>query len=223
MARVSARLGRSLGVPGLVCLGLAACGSGSGSTSTVPPTFAHADVATPTPTSAPSGTSWAIGPIDAAFDPACYCTDYQVTVFVTTVSAPGSWNVTWTLQLMLVDRAGMPDPSVPGSGAAVDPGCDNKGAGTVHPVTEALSFAANGEKDTSSFTWYHPDPATPAGGYPAGTYHCNHALQGPVGHEGVITVTVTHGALVCTAKYWGTKSGQSDFPSQPGSPACSKT
>ena len=41
--------------------------------------------------------------------------------------------MTWTLKLELVDKAGTPDPATPGSGAAVDVGCANDGAGTNEP------------------------------------------------------------------------------------------
>lgn len=197
---------------------LVACGGTTAPT----PLVSHRSPEVTTPTSNPSGVSWSISAIDAVFSQSCFCTDYQVTVFVQSVTVTGDWTVAWSLRLALVDPAGSSDVQVPGSHAQVDPGCNNDGVGTTRAVMDALRFGLPGDKD-SSFTWFHPDPTVSANDQPPGVYRCNHSLQGAHGHEGIVTATVTHGALRCTAIYWGTKSGMSTDGDEPGPPTCKKT
>jgi len=59
----------------------------------------------------------AIGPIDALFNPAARQTLYTVSRFHLN-GKPEPVTVTWTLKLELIDKAGAPEPTTPGSGAA---------------------------------------------------------------------------------------------------------
>lgn len=112
--------------------------------------------------------------------------------------------VTWRLQLRLVDPAGAADPSTPGSGAAVDLGCNNDGNGTNKP--HRTVFRQSMFRD-AFFAWYHPDGAD---SNPAGKYNCDHLDQGPHGHQGLITVTVRdRRGQICTVSYKGTHAGDS--------------
>jgi hypothetical protein len=172
------------------------------------------------PTSEPSGVSWSISPIDAVFSQDCHCTDYQVTVFVAHAIATTDWTVSWSLALSLVDPKGAPDPQAAGSGAALDAGCNNNGAGTKSLATSTLRFSGDESQQNTSFTWYHPDAAVTPPGYAAGTFHCNHRLQGPRGHQGIVVVLVSHGVLICRAEYQGTHSGMSTDGNQFGGPTC---
>ena len=205
----------------------AACGSTSNSNALPTPTLSaipsHLPAATPTATSEPSGVSWSISPIDAQFSQACFCTDYSVTVFVTNFVVTTDWAVEWNLDFELVDPRGTADPDVAGSGAAIDKGCDNNGVGTSKPATSTLTFTGNNQHENTSFTWYHPDPASAPPGYAAGVFHCDHNLQGPHGHQGLVSVKVSHGVLHCIVGYYGTKSGMSTDANQSGAPVCSRS
>jgi hypothetical protein len=144
-----------------------------------------------------------LDPIHAQFIQAKYETDYSI-------SSPdeeglpfvGDNHFTWTLSLELVDTAGSPSPEMAGSGAAVDPACNDP---------DEIGRAQLGDGDQyrwtelgDTFVWHHGDiglnPGIP-------TYGCDHLLMGPSGHQGVVTVTVSRGTEECTATYDGTNSG----------------
>lgn len=63
----------------------------------------------------------------------------------------------------------------------VDPGCDNRG----RPTSSA-----------DEFVWVHGDQ-----------HGCDHTKQGPKGHLGTVTVTVSDGVWACTLSYFGTETG----------------
>lgn len=53
------------------------------------------------------------------------------------------------------------------------------------------------------FSWFHPDAVDST---PPGKYACNHADQGPSGHQGLVTAVVSDGVWQCTASFKGTHS-----------------
>ena len=139
-----------------------------------------------------------IGAIHAYFEEHLFATNYYVTWTQpawTSARNEIKPHVTWTLRLQIVgDDAGKPYFGLPGSGGAVDLGCNNAGVGVAQPfvqerlevsyrVTDRLT-ASRGEP----FTWHHPDAVDSR---PPGRYHCDHNDMGPHGHQGLITVTVT--------------------------------
>jgi hypothetical protein len=146
-------------------------------------------------------------PIVAVFEQNFYRTEYITALQVPTPAASAGLDITWKLKLELVDKAGAPDPEMTASGlssgAAVDPGCTN------HGVLEQTDHVTKSELDahkgvaSGHFLWHHPDPLDSD---PAGWYHCNHMLQGPHGHQGLITVVVSYGSWSCSATFKGTHS-----------------
>ena len=165
--------------------------------------------------------SWSLVPITAQFDQSCYCTTYTDNV---ANSGPSGldFDESWSLDLTLVDPAGARSPDDPSSGAAVDPPCNNAGNGTPKPSSHidyvSESAGASGGKKIS-FIWYHPSQGViPPGSN--GTYNCDHSKQGPRGHQGIITLTVSAENQTCTVSYKGTVSGKSTDPGQPGTPVC---
>lgn len=129
--------------------------------------------------------------VTAEFVQAEFATHYTVEA----VDLSGTPKYSWSLKLELVDRPGAPDPTNPGSAATVDPGCTNN----------LYGLSPSDTSHSTEFVWHHPDPQDSV---PLGRYHCNHQLEGPSGHQGVVTVTVTQGTWVCTASYDGTNSGK---------------
>jgi hypothetical protein len=147
------------------------------------------------------GPPWTVAPISAVFDQAVFGTHYASALTAPSVSALGSpVTFSWTIQLTLVDPAGAPNPTNPGSAAAVDPGCDNAGSGTSSPFVQSMAAATT---LASTFTWFHPDAAS---SNPPGVYACDHTKEGPSGHQGLITVVASDGKWQCTADYKGTNS-----------------
>ena len=199
---------------------LCACGQSGG----VRPTTGvgeHESLTAGTPTSAGSPVTWSISPIGAVFSQDCFCTSYRVAIEAQNVNATNKiWTVTWTLGLELVDPEGAPDPTLSGSAAAVDAGCDNNGNGVTAPRVDQVNVYFG--SSSSDFIWYHPDPGSAPPGHAAGVFHCEHMKQGPHGHQGLITVVVRHGALECKALYKGTHSGMSTAAGQTGAPQCSR-
>lgn len=170
----------------------------------------HVDAALP---------SWTLQPIKATFEQAVFGTHYDAVLDAPDLTALGSpVTFSWTIQLALVDSAGAPNPSNPGSGAAVDSACTNAGDGTSAPSVQSLSAAAHLD---STFTWFHPDPASST---PAGKYGCDHTKEGPSGHQGLITVVVSDGKWHCTAQYKGTNSSDASSVSNgtASEPVCVK-
>ncbi len=207
------------------CAGLlAACGD-EPSTATPEEAGGRGTLAPVTPTGS-AAVKWSISPISATFDQGCYCTTYDV-VITTLHEQYDTWRVTWTLTLVVVPGdSGLGDPGTPGSMAAVDGGCTNAGKGVTTPVVDSTRLRANATRNSSSgddsFTWTHPDP------HVIEPYACNHASQGPHGHEGIIKVVVAHGAQTCTVAYYGTHTGMSTDTQpagheQPGPPTCTAT
>ncbi len=157
-----------------------------------------------------------IGTIDAVFNPAARQTRYTVSRYHLN-GKPEPVTVTWTLKLELVDKAGAPEPTTPGSGAAVDLGCTNDGVGVQQPQTEVVRVG----HATPAFIWHHPDAADSV---PPGRYHCDHLDMGPRGHQGLITVVVADKEWECTATYKGTNSStaKSVEENTASEPKCSK-
>ena len=104
---------------------------------------------------------------------------------------------TWTLELALVDPAGANPPGRPDEAAAVDLGCNNAGVGLPN---DPFKQAVDKMDEDSDFIWHHPD------GAPTDTYHCDHTMMGPHGHQGLVTVVVHYGVWECTASYKGTNT-----------------
>ena len=152
---------------------------------------------------------WHIDPIISTFMQATFSTQYSVVITGNTqggtaLALPKTLTVSWRLQLQLVDPSGAPDPATPGSGAAVDVGCTNAGVGTPNPLVDSL--APSGSTSTrinDVFSWFHPDAVDST---PLGKYACNHADQGPSGHQGLVTAVVSDGVWQCTASFKGTHS-----------------
>src|SRR5271154_4305916 len=114
-----------------------------------------------------AGASHAAGaeicPVKAVFVPSELATKYTGSVLGTT---PSDVSYKWTVALALVDPAGAPAPGVPGTGAAVDPGCDNAHLpGGAAGAPETFSWP----NQTDSFTWFHGDKGSYSDGY-----GCNH-------------------------------------------------
>ena len=203
------------------------CGGQSGPP---PPVTAsgHQSLTAGTPTGA-TATTWSISPIGANFDQGCFCTTYEVRIAGQHVNFDNrQWRVTWTITLGVITAdTGLADPDTAGSMAAADAGCNNAGNGVQHPAVDSVFLAGPNassvrpydasERDT--FTWTHPDPNV------IQPYACKHSAQGPHGHQGIIKVSVVHGAQECTVSYWGTHTGMStDTGSigkeQPDGPRC---
>ena len=145
--------------------------------------------------------AWTLQPIQATFEQAVFGTHYDAVLDTPDLTSLGSpVTFSWTIQLTLVDSAGAPNPTNPGSGAAVDSACTNAGDGTSAPSVQSMSAATHLD---SKFTWFHPDPASST---PAGKYGCDHTKEGPSGHQGLVTVVVSDGKWQCTAQYKGTNS-----------------
>ncbi len=198
----------------VVVAGGLALSSGKNNAVTPSPSVAVAK----TPSSPPyPARSWELQPITAEFVQDTFSTDYRVAATGKPLGNPrdGAWTVTWKLELTLVDKAGTPDPSAPTSGAAVDLGCNNATWGTAKPVSDYADLADR----ASFFSWVHPSPPDSK---PLGAYHCDHLDQGPHGHQGLITVTVTDGYWICTESYRGTHTGTSTGTGQPGAATCVK-
>jgi len=175
--------------------------------------FVPAGAAAP---AAAAGPTISIGTIEATFDPANRLTRYKVSRFHLSGKAEPV-TVTWKLTLELVDKAGAPDPSTPGSGAAVDLGCTNAGVRTHEPQKTVVEPG----HPTSAFVWHHPDgPAS----VPPGRYNCAHNDQGPRGHQGLITVVVADKQWECTATYKGTETSTAKSVEEKtaSEPKCSK-
>jgi hypothetical protein len=136
--------------------------------------------------------------MEAEFLPQTFQTEY--TEIVRNIGpGPSDGHISWSLKLQLVDRAGAPDPTNPGSGAAVDLGCNNHGVGIPHPAVFTLTVPMG----NYTFHWHHPDAAN---SYPHHWYNCNHLEEGPHGHQGLVTAVVSDKYWECTATYKGTNS-----------------
>lgn len=185
--------------------------------STATGTGASGPVRTPTPrpTPSPKAVQLTITDVSASFDQATYSTSYEIDIDAFNPGPP-ALSVSWTLSLTLVDPAGAPDPATPGSGAAVDVGCNNKGVGVANPYVDARAPRTQ----VSTFIWTHPDRQLPDGSLSG--YNCDHTLMGPRGHQGLITVTVTDARWTCTASYRGTRTGFGKNAGQPGPATCRK-
>ena len=140
-----------------------------------------------------------LAPLQAFFSQTYFVTRYFAD-FVDSAHEPVT--VKWTIQLKLVDKAGAPAPSSPGSGAKVDVGCSNAGIGVSAPDIKIRIAKANSLR-SDHFAWHHPDPANST---PPRRFHCNHLDEGPHGHQGLVTVVVSDTNWVCTASYKGTNS-----------------
>jgi hypothetical protein len=138
-----------------------------------------------------------VTPVESVFVPEELATRYTVQA----KDAPtATLTYTWTLTLTLVDPAGAPAPGIAGSGAAVDPGCDN----TLLTGRTALGDNAYVWYGLGpGFTWYHGD----VGAYPGSSYGCDHTKMGPSGHEGIVSVTVSDGLWQCRTEARGTNLG----------------
>jgi hypothetical protein len=148
-----------------------------------------------------------ISPIIAVFDQPKYETGYHTLIKVDSPAAIIDLKVTWSLKLELVDKVGAPDPAMTASGmssgADVDPGCNNHGVLGHTGIVKLGPRAATKYATNWYFYWHHPDATNSD---PVGYYHCNHALQGPHGHQGLITVVVSDGTWDCSATFKGTYS-----------------
>jgi hypothetical protein len=148
-----------------------------------------------------------ITPIKATFNQDYFLTDYETTITGEPSAVSAHLKIVWSIKLELVDKAGTPDPEMTAmgmpSGAAVDLGCTNHGdlQQTTHVELSDVEAAKIGRLTT--FLWHHPDAADSV---PEGWYHCDHELQGPHGHQGLITVAVSVGSWKCVATFKGTHS-----------------
>ena len=157
-----------------------------------------------------------ITPIEATFYQDSFLTDYETTITGDPSAVAAHIKIVWSLKLELVDKAGTPDPEMTAtgmsSGAAVDPGCTNHGnlQQTTHVVLADVADTKIGK--LTAFIWHHPDAAD---SIPEGWFHCDHELQGPHGHQGLITVVVSVGNWKCTATFKGTHTSLTASPGQP--------
>jgi PKD repeat protein len=121
-----------------------------------------------------------LSPITANFVQSQFTTHYSV--FASdTAGHPLTYK--WSLKLQLIDKSGAANPGLPGSHAAVDPGCNNHGKLTSSATT---------------FAWQHGD---------ASLGNCDHTKMGHSGHQGRITLVVSDGVWSCTTSYNGTNTG----------------
>lgn len=137
--------------------------------------------------------------IKAVFLPASLATEYSVDI--TDVSKEKQ-QVTWSLQLKLVDPANSSPPGNLASHAEVDPSCNNaqlKG-GEAEAFEESQIPIYNWTNVGDTFTWYHGDE----GSYPGSDYGCDHTKMGPSGHEGEVDVVVISGIWQCYTSIRGT-------------------
>ena len=193
---------------------------------------------------------WRVPAFKATFDQSCFCTTYTANVDFT-ADREFQIQYTFDLSLVLVDPAGAADPSDPGSTAALDPPCNNSAnpspvkvtAGSPsdlepslllartqpHPggpgqtalgsyVQDATQGVGNGLLE---FVWYHPSPDVAPPGFKVGDFSCDHLKQGPRGHQGQVTLTLTGQGQTCIAKMDGTLTASSTDAGQPGAPTCS--
>jgi hypothetical protein len=144
-----------------------------------------------------------ISPIKAEFEQPYFRTLYETTVKGHSSVVGAEIKIVWSLKLELVDKAGAPDPETVPSGAAVDLGCTNHGLLKQNTHLDLNLIEATKIGRLTTFIWHHPDPPNSV---PEGWYHCDHMLQGPHGHQGLITVTVSVGNWKCVATYKGTHS-----------------
>lgn len=164
---------------------------------------------------APSlGGPLAVGPLTMDTLAATFIPKYRETDYRIKVHGPvdGVIDITWTLQLELVDPAGARAPGEPGSAAAVDLNCNNAGDGSPNKpskgtLNDTTHNVVTGRAQSSAFTWHHPDAAESV---PVGKYHCNHLDMGPHGHQGLIKVVARDKNWECTATYKGTNSTSTD-------------
>src|SRR5207247_345649 len=99
-----------------------------------------------------------------------------------------------------------------------DLACTNNGVGIHKPFDGSKPVGGTrlrepGFKSSTgtAFVWHHPDQKDSA---PPGRCACDHADMGPHGHQGLITVKVTHGHYQRTATYMGTNTGKGSDPNQ---------
>ncbi len=132
-----------------------------------------------------------ISEIKANFVGGEYATHYTVDV---TGLGP-NFTAKWHLSLECVDP-GCPDPdgTLADPKPNVDPGCKNNN------VLSTQQNLTTGQKP--EFVWHHPSAAD----QPSWPTPCDHAREGPRGHQGEITVTVSDANTTCTASYKGTKT-----------------
>jgi len=123
-----------------------------------------------------------MGPIEANFEQAQFLTTYSVNAEPLQAQNPFGKPVAyaWSLKLECVD-AGCPRSP----GPKVDSRCNNLGKTT----------STNPE-----FIWHHGETETQG--------RCNHTMQGPSGHQGVVTLTIENTSWVCRLEYKGTNSGK---------------
>jgi hypothetical protein len=180
-----------------------------------------------------------ISPISAEFQQVLFQTKYYTEVIVDSSAASAGLKITWSITLELVDKAGAPDPEMTAegmaSGAEVDPGCTNHGVmKQTTDYTKAQLEADHPYSPTQyrvaeAFVWRHPDAEDSD---PKGWFHCDHELQGPHGHQGLITEVVSFGKWTCVATFKGTHSSLETPRGSPNrnvkngtasEPTCSKT
>jgi hypothetical protein len=130
-----------------------------------------------------------ITPITATFVQAEFATHYTVRLRSSAGNPTDRIEVRWTLAIACIDpgcpnKNGTLDHPLPDR----DAGCNNHGVGTKRAYDQALFPGRRAE-----FVWHHGD-----------FDGCNHAKEGPRGHQGIITVAATDGRVQCTATYKGT-------------------
>jgi hypothetical protein len=164
--------------------------------------FGNAVILVPNVAASPlTGPTFRLYPIEATFHPSTFLTTYFA-YMAERRSGGGELTREWTIKLELIDRAGSPDSTASGSGAAVDLGCTNNGVGVLTSQTSFGSFSKV-QLNLTDFVWHHPDAAN---SIPAGRYHCNHLDEGPHGHQGLVTVTVYDNLWRCSENFRGTNS-----------------
>jgi hypothetical protein len=147
--------------------------------------------------------SLSISAITAKFDAKNLATNYTITVTETKRGIEGYISTDWKLALGLVDSAGASPPGRGDEHAAVDASCNNSRL----PGGKNLEWGYLHELGRT-FTWFHGD----VGSYAGSAYGCDHTKMGPLGHQGVVSVTVSDYVWSCTASYNGTNDGTSPEP-----------
>jgi hypothetical protein len=189
------------------------------------PVYPVACVAFTTVAQVSSNDPFYITPIHAEFYQKQFDTEFETHAELATGEKTAHLQFVWSLKLELVDKAAAPDSQMPGSGATVDLGCNNDGDGE---QTSEVTLTAKAFSSASEFFWRHPEAQDSV---LEGLYHCDHELQGPHGHQGSITFTVSDANWKCMATFKGTHSSLSAPLDEPNpnvtngiasEPTCSK-
>jgi len=148
-----------------------------------------------------------ISAITATFKQSEFATHYTIKVDGIPAAASPAPQYVWTLALTCVDQ-GCPNANGTDLSPApnVDPNCRNAplaggqtptGEVTLPSGTRVASNVYQWDNQATEFVWHH-------GGPPLAD-NCDHAKQGPSGHQGIVAVSVMWKGWTCSAQLGGTE------------------